>query len=86
MVTPGHQSQTLNNLSASQDILTILYDECRDGDKWQHQHVEDEELLSTGGGGVDLVTSYPPYHPFHALHNTTKVKCIPATYSLLYMC
>ena len=45
----------------------ILDDQGRDGDQRQDQHVQDEELLSTGSCGIDFVTSNSPDHTFHTL-------------------
>ena len=38
-----------------------------DGDEWQHQHMEDEELLAAWCGWVDLVTAHSPDCVFHPL-------------------
>ena len=38
----------------------VLYDQGRDGYQGQDQHVEYEELLSAGGGGIDAVTANFP--------------------------
>ena len=46
----------------------ILDDQGCDGDQWQHQHVQDEELLTTGSCWINFVTSHPPDHTLHALH------------------
>ena len=46
----------------------VLYDEGRDGYEGQDQHVEDEELLTVGSGGVDVVTTHPPVHALHQSH------------------
>ena len=45
----------------------ILDDQGGDGDEWQHQHVKDEELLTTWCGWVYLVTSNPPDGVLHTL-------------------
>ena len=49
----------------------VLDDEGGDGDERQHQHVQDEELLAAGGGGVDAVAAHLPHRVRHALHQHT---------------
>ena len=45
----------------------VLDDQGRDGDEGQHQHVQDEELLAIGGGGVNVVAANPPHSVLHTL-------------------
>ena len=45
----------------------VLDDQGRDGDEGQHQHVQDEELLTIGSGGVNVVASNPPHCILHPL-------------------
>ena len=45
----------------------VLYDQGGDGDERQDQHVQDEELLSAGSGGVDAVTANFPDSVGHSL-------------------
>ena len=45
----------------------VLDDQGGDGNERKHQHVQDEELLSTGSCGIDFVTSNSPDHTFHTL-------------------
>ena len=49
----------------------VLDDQGRDGDEGQHQHVQDEELLTIGGGGVNVVASHPPHCVLHTLRQNT---------------
>ena len=53
----------------------VLDDEGGDGDERQHQHVQDEELLSAGGGGVDAVAANLPHRVRHPLHQHTGQWC-----------
>ena len=59
----------------------ILDDKRRDGDEWQHQHVEDEELLATWCCWVDLVAANSPDGVFHPLQ-LIKAWC----YNLVFSC
>ena len=45
----------------------VLDDQGRDGDEGQHQHVQDEELLAIGGGGVNVIAANPPHSVLHTL-------------------
>ena len=45
----------------------VLDDEGGDGDEGQHEHVQDEELLAIGGGGVNVVAANPPHSVLHTL-------------------
>ena len=63
----GHTCQHVSTQDITKWSNTILYDEGRDGDQRQHQHVQNEELLAARGGRVDLVAAHPPYHTVHTL-------------------
>ena len=51
----------------------VLDDQGRDGDEGQHQHVQDEELLTIGSGGVNVVASNSPHRVLHPLRQIIRV-------------
>ena len=49
----------------------VLDDQGRDGDEGEHQHVQDEELLAIGGGGVNVVAANSPHSVLHTLRQNS---------------